>query len=149
MDEIWQRWEPIVGLRDKYCVEYIDDSIDSFRVRLYWDYYHDSQRVDIIFENSVDAYRRSEALYRHGLILDLDQRYGKEFYAQWTLFRVSHSRYIDWISQESCRISDQMPLQHFAIVAANSLVDVVTTYEPNVEYVTVQLPVASNATSGQ
>lgn len=140
MNEIWERWEPVAGLRDKYCVEYIDDRIDCFRVRLYWDYYNDPKRVDIFFENSVDSYRRTEEMYRHGVVLDLDKRYGKEFYAPWTLFKITNSKYIKWLSDESCTISDHMPLIHFVMLAADSLVDIVTTYEPKVEHVTVKLP---------
>lgn len=144
LNEIWERWEPIVGLGEKYYVESIQDDMDIFRARLY-DKYFSTKRVDIIFHDQVDAYRKTDETLRSQVVLDLDKCYGHEFYATWTLFKVTNSRYIKWLSEESCTISDHMPLVHFVILAADSLVDIVTTYEPKVEHVTVKLPTREDA----
>lgn len=144
MNEIWARWEPISGLSQKYHVESIQDDMNIFRARLY-DEYFSVKRVDITFHDQVDAYRRTDETLRSQVVLDLDKYYGHGFYATWTLFKVTNSKYIKWLSEESCTISNHMPLMHFVILAADSLVDIVTTYEPEVEHVTVQLPTREDA----
>lgn len=144
MNEIWERWEPVDGLSRKYHVESIQDDMNIFRVRLYDEYFSD-KRVDIIFQDQVDAYRRTDETLRSQVVLDLRRQHDKSFYATWTLFKVTNSQYIKWLSEESCTISDHMPLIHFVILAADSLVDIVTTYEPKVEHVTVQLPTREDA----
>lgn len=139
MDELWERWEPCIGLGAKQYVEYIQDDMNIFKIRLY-ETYHSTERIDILFNDQVYAYRRTDETLRARILLFLDAKYGNLWYANWSLFAVTNSNYIDWLSKESCTISDHMLLQHFAIVAGDSLVDIATTYEPQVQHVTIQLP---------
>ena len=129
MDEIWTKWEPIPDLKEKYYVEYIQDDPEIFKVRLY-ESYASQKRLDIVFENLVKSYRRTDETLRYRVVCYLEKRYDTNFYAKGTFFKITNSKYLEWLSQESCSISDHIPLIHFVLLAADSLVDIVAGYEP-------------------
>ncbi len=134
MQEQWVQWKPVNNLSTKYNIDAISDSLDNFKVEL-TDYNNGKNKVIVTFENSVDAYRTTDETFRLNCINTLDKQYGPDFYGKWTFFKVTNSKYIQWLSEESCTISDSLPLVHFSFIAANCILDVVTTYEPKVELV--------------
>lgn len=136
MEEQWLRWNPIIGLEKKYDIDSMIYDVKRFII-LFSQYYDEGKKVKLIFENSIDAYRWSNETLRYKLILDLDKKYGADFYGDATFFKVDNSSYIQWISQQSCTISDSIKYIHFAFITANSILDIVTTYEPKVEIINV------------
>ena len=133
MSEKWAKWEPVSGLAEKYDIDSIIDDIESFRMLLATGD-ESKKKVRVIFEESVDAYRRSDEALRVDLIGDLRQQYGGNFYGKWTFFKVENSTYLRWISEQSCTIADSLPYMHFAFIAGNFVVDVIAFYEPKVEF---------------
>lgn len=132
MNEQWVKWEPINGLSAKYYIDSVSDSLKGFQIVLS-DSHDEKQKILITFKNSVDAYRNTDETYRTNTISTLDEEYGTNFYGDWTFFKVMDSSYLKWLSEESCTISDSRNLKHFSFVAVNSILDVVTNYEPLVE----------------
>jgi hypothetical protein len=63
----------------------------------------------------------------------IDEKYGTEFYSQWTLFKVTNSEYLEWISNQSFDIAESENLTHFAIVVVDSIIDIIAAYEPKIE----------------
>ena len=133
MQEQWIKWEPLQGLSEKYYIDCIVDSIEDFSVLL--SDYNNEKKIKIIFKNSVDAYRSTDESYRLKTINDLDKEHGLDFYVKWSFFKVLNSDYIKWLSQESFKISDYSSFTHFSIVAADSILDIVTNYEPRIEFI--------------
>ncbi len=135
MQEKWIRWEPISNLSAKYYIDSISDNIKEFKIVLS-EYRDKKKKVQVIFKNSVDAYRSTDESFRLGTIYNLGDQYGKKFYAEWTFFKVINSTYILWISEQSFGITDSLSFIHFSFIAEDSILDVVTTYEPRVELIT-------------
>lgn len=131
MDENWQRWEIGSELSSKYYIDSISDRVDGFRILLS-DANDESKKVEVLFEDSVHAYRSTDESYRQSTINNLDERYGTEFYGDYTFFKVSNSEYIHWLSLHSYGIAESEPLYHFSFLAVDSVLDVIATYEPKI-----------------
>jgi hypothetical protein len=131
MIENWIRWEPIRGLSAKYYIESISDSIEGFQILLV-DAKDENKKTQIIFEDSVDSYKRTDETFKHKLVCDLHEKFGRNFYGDWTFFKVTNSSYIQLLSEESYGISDSRPLIHFSLLGADSVVDIICDYEPKI-----------------
>ena len=125
----WARWEPSPHLSIKYDIIEISDNIDNFYIELIAD---KNKKIRIVFENSVVAYRNTEESFRSKLIDELSDRYGDEFYGDWTFFKVSNSEYIQWILKESAGIAEGLPLIHYSIISLNSVLDIINMEDPKV-----------------
>ncbi len=131
MEENWQRWELGSELSSKYYIETISDSINGFRILLS-DANNESKKVEVLFEDSVHAYRSTEESFRQYTINNLDERYGTEFYRDCSFFKVTNSEYIHWLSSQSYGIAEAESLYHFSFLAVDSVLDVVAAYEPKI-----------------
>lgn len=134
MKEQWAKWEPIKGLSSKYYIDSISDNIKEFRVILS-DTQDEKKKVHVVFENSVDAYRSTDESFRLDMLYSIDKQYGTKFYAEWTFFKVTNSQYLTWISEQSFGITNNLHFIHFSFLAVDSVLDILTTYEPKVEIV--------------
>ncbi|MFA6066404.1 MAG: hypothetical protein WC707_04470 [Candidatus Babeliaceae bacterium] len=138
MIEQWIRWEPIEGLEKKYCIHSIEDTLEGFSVLLS-NIHNKEQKIRIIFENSVDAYRNTHENFRSSLKYALSLKYGDTFYGSWTFFKVTNSLYIQWLFEQSFGTSDSLNFIHFSFIATNSILDIVTNYEPKIELIETEL----------
>jgi len=134
MQEQWIRWEPAEGSGKKYYIDLVSDAIEGFTVLLS-EVDNRKKKIKIIFEDSVDAYKNTDESFRLKTINTFFHNYEKEFYSGRTFFKIINSRYIKWLSEESYGISDSLTFIHFVFFAADSILDVVTTYEPKVEFI--------------
>lgn len=134
MIELWTQWRPIEGLATKYDIEEILSTKRGFTVLLSDMKNHDCT-VEIYCKDWAEAYRCADETLRCRVIADLDARYGTTLY-DWTLFTVEHSSYIQWLSEQSCTISDGMMLTHYSILAANMVLDIAAIAKPMVRIVT-------------
>lgn len=132
MKEQWERWEPISGLANKYYIDSIIDEARGFKVILS-ESDDETKKILVLFEDSIDAYRNTDESFRLKIIHDLDQKYGTDFYGDWTFFKVTNSTYIQWLSEQSYGTSDYQSFVHFSFITADSILDVITNYEPKVE----------------
>ena len=107
MEENWQRWELGSQLSLKYYIDSISDRVDGFRILLS-DANDESKKVEVLFEDSVHAYRSTDESYRQSTINNLDERYGTEFYGDYTFFKVSNSEYIHWLSLQSYGVTAEV-----------------------------------------
>lgn len=73
--------------------------------------------------------------YRLKTFEELSEQYGTVFYSKWSFFRISNLSYLQWLSEQSCGISDSRPLIHFSFFTTNLILDVIASYEPKVELV--------------
>lgn len=135
MQEKWIRWEPAKKLAPKYYIESITDRVeDKFNMVL-----SDSEtkkKVLVSFPHGVDAYRSTDESFILLTINTLDETYGTNFYGDWTFFKVEDSEYLKWISSQTYNIYDKskFPFIHFCILGIDSMVDIITTYEPTITF---------------
>lgn len=132
MEEIWKKWEPVANMAQKYYVDSIQDNIKGLNIILS-DSKHDNSFLEILFNYSVHGYRSTDESFRQKIFSDLEEKHITEFYSKWTLFKVTNSEYLKWISDQSFSISESENLIHFVIMAADSIVDIVAAYEPQIK----------------
>lgn len=128
----WIKWEPIECLSSKYYIHSISDGLEGFIIVLS-DANDENKKVKVIFEDSVHTYRSTDESFRQSTINDLDEIYGTQFYSDWTLFKVSNSDYMQWLSAQSYSIIDSESLIQFTLLAVDSVVEIIAAYEPKVE----------------
>lgn len=134
MQEQWVHWEPASGLSPKYCIESILDNLEAFKIVLCDE--HDSRKkIYMIFKGFVGSYKWTDETFKLGTISFLNKQYGMKFYSGWTFFKVINSKYMQLISEESCSISDSRNLMHFVIIESNSILDIIASSDPKIEFV--------------
>ena len=135
--EQWIKWEPITGLSPKYYIESISDNRNGFTILLSEADYKNT--VKVTFETLVLSYRNTNESFRLSTIDFIYDNYGAAFCGQWTFFKVVNSAYVLWLSEQSYTIAESVPPIHFSFLAVDSIIDVVATCEPKVEFITDNL----------
>jgi len=138
MTDDWEQWKPISGLLVHYDISSLVDKggglfISLVEAKRIGEEFNANSHVQILF-NRTFAYRNTYETYRYKLILELSEKYGTTFYADWKLFKVHNSSYVKWISDESCTISDDMELMHFAFITDDVILEVLATCEPTFSF---------------
>lgn len=135
MEEYWERWRPYPDLAPQYGVVTYKENSDEFRILLF-DEKDWSKEVWVVFDTTVEAYRTTDESYRLQTIYFLNDKYGGEFYASWTFFKVQNSLYLKWLQEESEGTFAPDQFQHFAFIDDDLILDVVCMHEPRFEFVT-------------
>ena len=134
MQEEWIRWEPVDGLTGKYSVDTMSLGEQGLIIGLS-SLSDNTKKIEIKFEYAIDAYRYTNDSFSFKIAGDLTEKYGREFYGDWSFFKVTNSEYIQWISEKSCTYADEFAFIHFSIVGSDEIVDVLSRYEPTVAFV--------------
>lgn len=133
MAEEWTRWTPIEGLANKYYLETVSEHKQALTVTL-CEESNIQKKVRISFGFSAEAHRDTYETYRHALICELDERYGKDFYVNWVFFKVNNSAYVRWLTEQSYGMSGA-DFMHFSFLTSESVLDVLATKNPIVELI--------------
>ena len=131
--EEWIKWEPIKGLAPKYYIESISDCFKELKIIL-CDSDDKRKKVKIRFEGPIDSYTRTDKSFSLNTINFLNEKYGPEFYGKWTFFKVTGSKYLQWISEQSYEIYKANDFTHFSFITENSIIDVIDSWSPKVEH---------------
>ena len=134
MVEKWIQWKPIEGLASKYYIKSVSDEIEGFKLIL-MPLKSKEASIEILFKDGVYSYLRIDESFRAKLIHNLNEEYGLDFYKNWTFFQIDNSRYVSWLSDESYEWSKVYNLIHFSLIAADSTVDIIVNYEPEVKFI--------------
>lgn len=148
MNEQWSRWEPISNLAKSYYIESIHDDRQGFKIIL-CNEKSKNKAVEIMFEDSVYAYASTDDTSVGTIINQLYLEYGSAFYQGWTLFKVSNSTYIQRLSEQSYGVISARPLIHFSFVTIDSILDVISDYEPKVTFITTDSTFENNDTTNE
>lgn len=130
MIEQWSKWEPDNKLPDKVYLKRLID--DKNGVLLEFTSTDETTIIIVSFGESVVSFRNSDEARRLRTIQFLDKTYGKDFYARWSFFKVNKSSYVKWLNQETDDIYAEYNVEHYVFLAADDIVDVLSTYPPNV-----------------
>ncbi len=127
--EEWTRWQPAQGLSKKYTINSLTWS--ELGVIITLSDYDNRHQAQVVFENFVDAYRYTDQSYYSKKLTYLADTYGKDFYENWSFFKVTHSDYVQWIIEKSYESN----FIHFCIVGNNKILDIVNGYEPEIKII--------------
>ncbi len=125
--EQWTRWEPIQGLEGRYIFDsfaWLDKGfvVEFISVK-------EDKKIQILFYYFVDAYRyTNESFYLK--LLDNASNKNEIDLRNFTIFKVTNSEYLAWISDKACGLSDGMNFIHFCIIGTDEIIDIVANYEP-------------------
>ena len=131
MIEQWERWEPIAKLSAKYYVESICYHLENLTIVLFDEA---DTKVQVTFKKHIDSYRSVDESFRLSTMHDLSNRYGANFYGDWTFFKVTNSLYVTLLSKQPC-IDATLPLQHFSLITFNSIIDILSVDGPTLEFI--------------
>lgn len=139
MQEQWMQWKPFANLEPKYYCVAVSDTFEGFKVVLVGQS-EEKEMLEIYFKDGVLAYTQTDESFKRTLINDLDQRYGTDFYGEWTLFKVQNSKYVNKILEESYGWASAYNLIHFSLITEDLIIDILNDSEPAVSLVKVKTP---------
>jgi hypothetical protein len=136
MEEYLKVWEPLSGLIDRYNVDFTEYTINSTFKILLGEAYSYGKKISVTFKDGIYAHRDTERGLRmgHSPIEMSNDNDELESNGEWAFFKVNNSLYIKWLLEESGTKVDSSPLLHFLFACENSILDVVATHEPIVEF---------------
>lgn len=120
--ERYRPWSPLEGVPDVLYVEAIHDDYEGFRVMLKG--LGNACTLRLTFESAV-AYRNINESFRARTWGARSSHIGLP-----SLRLVEHSRWLEWLVEESGGILDARKLTHYAIYTPEDCIDVVTEFEP-------------------
>jgi len=131
MKEYWKRWNPIKLNKDMYkaCYAQVID-IDGLEINLVFNATEDL--LNIKFVNTVLAYQNIDEGRRLKMLEYLSNNYDSQFYAEWTLFEIENSSYLNWFHNESFGIHKDEGISHYMLLTENDVIDILSAYEPDV-----------------
>ncbi len=133
--EEWIRWQPLKNVSGKYYLESVIWSERGVIIVLSDEL--NLQKIEIQFENFVDAYRSTNESFYSVTFSDLSSRYGADFYKEWSFFKIQNSEYVQWLSKKSATWADEFLFIHFCILGGDEIVEIVARYEPTVKIVAI------------
>ena len=126
--EVWSRWEPDVpNLASKYYIASACYSYDGFKVILEEE--GGGQKVELLFPYGISSVRVTEEGMELRIGDSLFDKYGPDFYRNWTFFKVEQSEYLKWLSIQSYEISDICKVKHFVLLGGNCMIDIATIHD--------------------
>jgi hypothetical protein len=128
--EEWKKWIPSKELSLKMYIEKVID--DKKGLQLFCQSKDEKITIKICFENFVLSYRNTDEGRRLKMLKFLTEKYGKEFYAEWSFFKVINSTYIEWFNQETYNMYSDYNIEHYVFLTCDDVVEVLSTYEPQI-----------------
>lgn len=128
MAEEWSQWKLLKGISSKMYLEKLVN--DKNGTLLMFKSKDDNDTVEVLFEDSILSLRSTDEGRRLKTINFLDKKYGTEFYAKWTFFKVSNSSYLEWIHQETYDMYTSYNVEHYVFLTPDDIVEILSTYEP-------------------
>ena len=126
--EQWARWEPINELSGKYSINSLIISEEKLVIQLSD---HDNiKKIEIIFNSGIDGYRYTNESFCFKIFGDLSQKYGTEFYKNWSFFKVNQFRIYQMDFRKIYTWANQHFI-HFCIFGNDEVIDIVASYEPD------------------
>lgn len=129
--EQWTRWEFAPDIAGKYDIESLISNIDGLFIRLYSS--DNTRKIELAFTPCADAYRQTNESFMFNLPGELDIKYGGDFFAHWTFFKVENSEYLLWLSKQSQGYSTEFDFVHFCLLGEDSVIDIIARREPHIK----------------
>ncbi len=125
--EEWTRWEPKQNIIERYYIDFFGMVGEN------WDFviklHNDEQKIEIRFDGMVASYKYTNESFCFRIFGELSEKYGGDFYSNWSFFKINNSEYIKWIIEKSY---DSEEFMHFCIVGGDEVIDIIANHEPTV-----------------
>lgn len=131
MQEEWIRWEFAQDIEGKYDIETLISNIDGLFLKLRSP--DNPRKIELVFTPYADAYRDTNESFIFILPGELEQKYGRKFFANWTFFKVANSEYLSWLSNRSQGYSEEFDFVHYCLLGDDSVIDIISRYEPHIK----------------
>ncbi len=129
MKENWIKWNPLNLPEGDYVVTKFLQNIDGTEITLS----DESNNISIVFDGITPLVRTSIEGIRMRTWGEVQQKYdNKYFFRNWFLYKVENSKLAKWAEEESCGFYKSEKLLHFCIVTNEDIIDVLSTFEPNI-----------------
>jgi hypothetical protein len=128
--EEWTRWTPIQGLDGNYYLDFFAWSAKGFIVELISG--KKGKKIQIVFADYIDAFRYTNESFYLKVLDNTSAKQDVDFYKNFSLFKITNSQYLAWLSEKSCTLSDRCDFIHFCILGGDEVIDIVANYEPKV-----------------
>lgn len=122
MQENWIPWQAVEAFEDKYFIDYIECKGETLKIILN----KNNSSLEVTFNNILNLKVNDES-FRIGLferLINHTIAYGKK-----TFFLVNNSEYAKQFSEINAS-----PCKHFCLVGDDSVIDILTTEEPQVKF---------------
>lgn len=133
MTEEWAKWEPLEGIPSKMYIEKLVD--DKNGTLLVFKSEDENDTIQVLFEDSILSLRSTDEGRRLKTITFLEEKYGTDFYAKWTFFKVTNSTYVEWFNQETYDMYTSYNIGHYVFLTPDDVVEILSTNEPHVSAV--------------
>ncbi len=128
--EEWIRWTPLGDLPTKCYINAIEVIADQLTIFLYNE--KEACTISLKYKNNFYTYKTSEEICHIDFLDDIIIKCGKDLIFESRFFIVHNSSYIAWLVGQSGGLLQADNLQHYFILGATSVVDVIALQEPEV-----------------
>ena len=129
MEENWIKWNPLNLPEGEYVVTKFLQNIDGTEIILS----DELSDISILFDGVTPLVRTSIEGIRMRTWGEVQQKYNNRyFFRNWFIYKVENSKLAKWAEEESCGFYESEKLLHFCIVTSDDIVDVLSTFEPNI-----------------
>jgi len=133
MPEQWTRWEFAPDIAGKYDVESLIANLDGLFIKLHSS--DNKRKIELTFTPCADAYRQTSESFMFDLPNELETKYGGDFFAQWSFFKIKDSAYLAWLAKQSRDYSTEFEFVHFCVLGQDSVIDIIARTEPHIKII--------------
>ncbi|MDE5855037.1 MAG: hypothetical protein K2H19_08265 [Ruminococcus sp.] len=128
-NEKWILWNPLnMENCQAFSVEIKQEEIGTvFTVEC------ENQFVNLIFNGFIPIYIYSDEGIRMATYLPVQEKNNDRYYfRKWFLYKIENSDFFKWAMAECYNLYENYKLQHFCIVTAYDVVDILSSTEPEI-----------------
>jgi len=128
--EEWIRWEPVNDLSGKYYLDSWSWPEEGLLIGLSNE--KKAKKIQILFAGTIGSFRYINESFCFKICGNLSEKYGDEFYKNWSFFKIENSEYLKLMSDSSHGWADRFHFKHFCIVGGDEIIDIVVNSDPEV-----------------
>src|SRR3989338_6571589 len=140
MKEKYYKWEPVKGIEKEMWVEAIHDDYEVLRI--------------LLKGSTISSIMLSVNFSHYYMYCNVDESYRIKLWDEgefdernWSLYRTSSSRLIDWLFYECGGILNKDEIVHYLIKTGADVIEIITNQEPpNIKW--LNAPISSAYNSG-
>lgn len=134
MIEKWLKWNPLQVKVGRYEIMGIIQNKDGLVIVLC----DETNAIRVNFDCFIPAFRSCDEGTRIVPIDTEKSNYMDVFMQGWPFYKIENSEFSRWLEKESSGVYASSDIKHFVIITNNSIIDILSEYEPIVGFITEQ-----------